>query len=228
MTDAERREATRQFYQKWVGRVKEDEDDRSYWIDFSQAVMGVDHVTDRIGFQKKIIGPDGNIKRIVAFALETKVLIKQKSLSIDLAKPQQGHNSMSPYKHGKMYDNSLPHSGKVRWIVLSNFGELWVYDMEERKPEPIKPFLSEIQTKYSQFEFLAYKEKKNISQEVEVSVKAGEFIDLFFNALYKQYIRTESEEAKRVLICSASVLYSAYMSRMLTFLAITDICSMII
>ena len=46
--------------------------------------MGVDHVTDRIDSQKKVIGSDGNTKRIDAFILETKVLIEQKSLNIDL------------------------------------------------------------------------------------------------------------------------------------------------
>ena len=36
MTDAEKREAARQFYYKWNKRGKEDEDDRSYWIEFLQ------------------------------------------------------------------------------------------------------------------------------------------------------------------------------------------------
>lgn len=33
MTDAEKREAARQFYQKWHDRGREDEDNRSYWLD---------------------------------------------------------------------------------------------------------------------------------------------------------------------------------------------------
>ncbi|MCR5518579.1 MAG: hypothetical protein K6F17_08425 [Lachnospiraceae bacterium] len=85
MTDSERPEAARQFYQKWVGRGKEDEDDRSYWIDFLQDVMGVDHVTNRIMFQKKVVGTDGNTKRIDAYIPETRVLIEQKSMNIDLS-----------------------------------------------------------------------------------------------------------------------------------------------
>jgi len=32
MTDAQQREATRQFYYRWNGKGKEDEDARSYWI----------------------------------------------------------------------------------------------------------------------------------------------------------------------------------------------------
>ena len=199
MTDAKRREAARQFYQKWANRGREDEDDRSYWIDFLQDVIGVDHVTDRIEFQKKVIGPDGNTKRIDAYIPETGVLIEQKSLNIDLAKPQQGHDGMTPYEQAKMYDNSLPHSEKARWIVLSNFGEIWVYDMEARKPEPLKFHLSEIPAKFSQFEFLVNKEQKKISREMEVSVKAGEFVGLIYDALYKQYINPDNEKSQKSL-----------------------------
>ena len=37
MTDAQQREAARQFYYKWKGKGKEDEDARSYWIDILQS-----------------------------------------------------------------------------------------------------------------------------------------------------------------------------------------------
>jgi len=42
MTDAERREAARQFIQKWNGKGKDDEDDRSYWIDLLSRVTSND------------------------------------------------------------------------------------------------------------------------------------------------------------------------------------------
>lgn len=54
MTDAEQREAARQFVNKWNGHGNEDEDGRSYWIDLLQNVLGMDHVTDRIDFEKKV------------------------------------------------------------------------------------------------------------------------------------------------------------------------------
>lgn len=78
-TDAEKREAARQFYQRWTGRGREDEDARSYWIEFLQNIMGMEHVTERVDFEKKVIGPDGNTKRIDAYIPETKVLIEQKA-----------------------------------------------------------------------------------------------------------------------------------------------------
>ncbi len=199
MTDSERREAARQFYNKWNGRGKEDEDDRSYWIDFLQNVMGLDHVTDRIDFQKKVIGPDGNTKRIDAYIPETRVLIEQKSLNVVLSKPQPGHDNMTPYEQAKMYDNSLPVSEKARWIVVSNFAEIWVYDMDTKKPEPQKFLLSEIPKKYSIFNFLFNENQHTITQEMEISVKAGEFVGLIYDALLKQYINPDNEESMKSL-----------------------------
>ena len=60
MTETERKEAVRQFVQRWAGKGKEDEHARSYWIEFLQDVVGMDNVTQRVDFEKKVIGPDGN------------------------------------------------------------------------------------------------------------------------------------------------------------------------
>ena len=54
MTDAQQREAARQFFYRWNGKGKEDEDARSYWIDVLVNIFDVDHVTDRVEFEKKV------------------------------------------------------------------------------------------------------------------------------------------------------------------------------
>lgn len=149
MTDTQQREAARQFFYKWNGKGKEDEDARSYWIDILQDVLGVDRVTDRVDFEKKVIGVDRNTKRIDIYIPETHVLIEQKSLGVLLDKPQTGHGGMTPYEQAKMYDNGLPFDEKARWIVISNFAEIWIYDMNQRKPEPIKLLLTDLQSKYN-------------------------------------------------------------------------------
>lgn len=76
MTDSEKREACRQFYQKWAGKGKEDEDDRSYWLDILQRIMGADDATDRVEFQKKVI-VDGHTKRVDAYIHETNWFVKE-------------------------------------------------------------------------------------------------------------------------------------------------------
>ena len=53
MTDTEQREAVRQFVNRWMGKGKEDEDGRSYWIDLLSNVIGMDNVIERLNFEKK-------------------------------------------------------------------------------------------------------------------------------------------------------------------------------
>ena len=217
MSDEKRREAARQFYQKWVNRGKEDEDDRSYWLDFLQKVLGVDNATDRIDFQKKVIGPDGNTKKIDAYIPETRVLIEQKSLNIDLSKPQSGHNGMTPYEQAKMYDNSLPVSEKAKWIILSNFAEIWVYDMDTARPTPVKYSLIEIRDKYPEFEFLINQKQTKITHEMEVSVKAGEFVGLIYDALYKQYKDPDEASLRSLNMLCVRLVFCLYAEDALIF-----------
>lgn len=39
MTDAQQREAARQFFYRWNGKGREDEDARSYWIEILSNIM---------------------------------------------------------------------------------------------------------------------------------------------------------------------------------------------
>lgn len=200
MTDAEKREAARQFYYKWKDRGKEDEDDRSYWFDLLNDVMGMERVTDNIDFQKKVI-VDGHTKRIDAYIPETKVLIEQKSKGIPLDKPitQSGGIELTPYEQAKRYNDNLPFEEKARWIVTSNFGEIWIYDMNAKVPEPVKLELADLQTKYSMLDFLINQKTKKINVEMEVSLKAGELVGKMYDAFLAQYDDTDNPEVLKSL-----------------------------
>lgn len=200
MTDAEQREAARQFVNKWNGRGKEDEDGRSYWIELLEEVCGMDHATEKVNFEKKVV-VDGNTKRIDAYIPETHVLIEQKSLGIAL--DQKIHNSgdieLTPYEQAKRYNDNLPYNEKARWIITSNFGEIWVYDMDARVPEPVKIELSELPGKYPLLSFLVKTEVKQLSHEMEVSIQAGDIVGLLYDAFLKQYRDPENEESLKSL-----------------------------
>lgn len=184
MTDTEQRESARQFINKWQGRGREDEDDRSYWLDILERVLGVQNATDRIDFQKKVI-VDGNTKKIDAYIPETRIIIEQKTLGIPLDKKvhQSGGIELTPYEQAKRYNDNLPFDEKARWIVTSNFAEIWIYDMNMRVPEPVKLTLADLQLKYRLLDFLINQDQTHISQEMEVSVKAGELVGIIYDAL---------------------------------------------
>lgn len=195
MTDTEQREAARQFVNRWMGKGKEDEDGRSYWIDLLSNVLGMDNVIERLNFEKKVI-VEGNTKRIDVYIPETHVIIEQKSLGKVL--DQKIHNSgdidLTPYEQAKRYNDNLPYDEKARWIVTCNFSDIWIYDMNAKVPEPIKIALEELPSKYPLLDFLVKKDIKKISHEMEVSIKAGEIVGLIYDAFYKQYRISEAKE----------------------------------
>lgn len=188
MTDAEQREAARQFANKWKGRGREDEDGRSYWIDFLSNVLGMDNVTDRVEFEKKVV-VDGNTKRIDVYIPETHVLIEQKSLgkALDQKIMNSGSVELTPYDQAKRYNDNLPYDEKARWIITSNFSDIWIYDMNARVPEAVKISLDEIPGKYPLLDILIKKDVQKISHEMEVSIKAGDIVGLLYEAFLKQY-----------------------------------------
>ena len=198
MTDAQQREAARQFFYKWNGKGKEDEDARSYWIDLLFHIFGMENVTDRVQFEKKVAG-DKSKKRIDAYIPETHVLIEQKSLGIPLDKPQPSHDNKTPYEQAKEYDNLLPFGEKSRWIILSNFAEIWIYDMAVMKPEPVKLLLADLPVKYHLLDFLIRKEVKKVTDEMKVSLQAGELVGKLYDAFLKQYKDPEDKESLKSL-----------------------------
>lgn len=199
MTDAQQREAARQFYYRWKDKGREDEDARSYWIEILTNILGVDRVTERVDFEKKVIGADGNTKRIDVYIPETRVIIEQKSLGIALDKPQAGHDGMTPYEQAKYYDNYLPFDERARWIVTSNFAEIWIYDRNATRPDPVKISLSDLQSKYHMLDFLVNKETKVISHEMELSLQAGDLVGKIYDAFHSQYRNPDDPETLKSL-----------------------------
>jgi len=186
MTDAQQREAARQFFYRWNGKGKEDEHARSYWIELLSDVFGVERVTERVEFEKKVAGEKSK-KRIDVYIPETHVVIEQKSLGIPLDKPQAGHDGKTPYEQAKEYDNLLPYEERARWIITSNFAEIWIYDMSVMRPEPVKLALDDLQTKYHLLDFLINKKQNKLTQEVELSKAAGELVGKIRDRFLTQY-----------------------------------------
>ncbi len=211
MTDAEQREAARQFVNKWQKGGDEIRDCHPFWIELLQNVLGVENATDYISFEKPVKLPEGDGKihsrRIDGYIPSVKVLIEQKGSShpLDEKEPQSGGELLTPYEQAKRYNDNLPFDEKARWIVTSNFISIWVYDMNATIPEPVKIELIELQNKYPLLDFLVKKEVKNISHEMEVSIKAGDIVGLLYDAFLKQYgipetvspNETPEEKAKR-------------------------------
>ena len=187
MTEAQQREAARQFFYKWNNKGKEDEHSHLYWLEMLQDVLGVEDVMQRVNFEKKVVGSKGTVERIDVYIPETRVIIEQKSQGVALNKPQPGHDNKTPYEQAKGYDNYLPYEERARWIVLSNFQEIWIYDLNMRKPEPVKLNIADLQDKFHMLDFLTNKKTKKVTEEIELSKAAGELVGKIRDRFLTQY-----------------------------------------
>ncbi|MDD6449516.1 MAG: methylase, partial [Lachnospiraceae bacterium] len=205
MTDAEQREAARQFINKWLSGGDEKQDCHPYWIQLLQNVLGVEDVTEYIQFEKPVKLPEGDGKvhtrYIDGYIPKVKALIEQKGSvhKLDEKEPQSGGEFLTPYEQAKRYNDNLPYDEKARWIVTSNFQNIWIYDMNASVPEPTKIELQDLQTKYSLLDFLVKKDVKKISHEMEISIKAGTIVGKLYDALIKQYKDPQNEHSLKSL-----------------------------
>ena len=200
MTNAEQREAARKFINTWRGKGDEKSDAQSFWISLLSSVLGMDSVTDRISFEKKVV-IGGQTKYIDAYIPETKVLIEQKSFGISLSKslPQSGGVMMTPYEQGKNYANNLPADEVPRWIVTCNFAEFNVYDMNKPGTEPEVIMLDNLQNEIYRFDFLLNKKVESVSKEQEISIQAGNLVGDLYDALLKEYKDPTNEDSLKSL-----------------------------
>lgn len=186
------------FVETWKSRGYEKGESQPFWLAFLRDVLNVDKPENYIEFEVPVKLKHKSF--IDAFLPDTKVIIEQKSSSVNLEKNQTQSDGeiLSPYEQAQRYGNSLPLSMHPRFIIVCNFKEFLIYDMELMN-EPIKILLEELPEKYHTFDFLIDSNKNKIRLEVELSLKAGEIVGKLYNALKSQYLNPDSEESLQSL-----------------------------
>lgn len=162
MTEQEQRQAATDFSNYWRNKGDEKSDSQRFWIDFIQDVLGIENVTQKIQFEKRV-NVDGQTKFIDVYIPETRTLIEQKSVDKDLSKQysQSGGWMATPYQQGRRYSQFLPVDEAARWIIACNFKSFEIHDMNKPNDPPIVVLLDEIRHKLPVFDFMFNKKKKN-------------------------------------------------------------------
>ena len=184
----------KKFVAQWSGRGYEKGEAHSFWLSFLRDVLGVSEPEKFIRFEVPVKLKHTSF--IDAFLPYTKVIIEQKSLSENLAqeKVQSDGSTLTPYEQAQRYGSSLPYSMRPRWIIVCNFAEFLIYDMETLA-EPTKILLSELPEKFHAFDFLVDETKTKLRVELELSLKAGEIVGKLYDALHAQYINPDNEHS---------------------------------
>ena len=210
MTEKQQRNAAREFAAQWAGRGYEKGESQKFWLQLLSEVLGVEHAADFIEFEDQVMLDSTSF--IDGYIPSTKVLIEQKSLDKDLLKPikQSDGKFLTPFEQAKRYVIGLPLSRHPRWVVVSNFQEFLVYDMEKPNGKPEQVLLADLEKDYYRLSFLVDTGSEHISREMEVSMQAGEIIGAIYDAMLEQYGDRDPETLQQLNILCVRLVFCLY------------------
>ena len=188
MNQVEQQKAAKDFSAFWKDKGDEKQESQRFWIGLLGDVFGVTSPAKYIEFEKRV--QLTHTSYIDAYIADTKVLIEQKGIKIDLHKAyeQSDGTVLTPFEQAKRYADELPNSIRPRWIVVCNFAEFLVYDLENPQSQPEQIFLKDLPKEFYRLQFLVDQKNENIRREEEISLKAGELVGKLYDALVKEYI----------------------------------------
>lgn len=191
-----------QFVHQWLGfSGNEKGNTQLFWIGLLRDVLGVDVPDDVIEFEKTV--ELKHMSFIDGYIPSTGIIIEQKSPDINLeAKAKQSDGTLAtPFEQAKRYYDWLPRSQKGRFIVVCNFREIRVHDMETPKAPPEVILLSELAKEARKLAFLIDKTAQSPREirELDMSVEAGELVGKLYDSILKKYINPNDKESKRSL-----------------------------
>ena len=199
MTDVQQRAAAKQFIVDWKGRGDEKQETQAFWMALLSKVYGVEEPDKYIAFEVPV--KLSHTSFVDGYIESTRVLIEQKGQDIDLRKgyKQSDGSMLTPFQQARRYAGYLPHNQNPRWIVVCNFKEFHVHDMNRPNDAPEIIKLSDLEKEYSRLRFLVDTGDANIKKEMEISLQAGELVGVLYDALLKQYTNPETEETLKSL-----------------------------
>lgn len=199
MTDVQQRAAAKEFTAYWTGRGDEKQETQRFWIDLLRNVYGVTEPEKAIEFECPV--KLDHVSFIDGYIKDTRVLIEQKGADVDLRRgyKQSDGSMLTPYQQARRYAGYLPHDKNPRWIVVCNFREFHVHDMNRPNDEPEVVALADLEKEYHRLNFLVDTGDENIKKEMEISLQAGEIVGTLYDALLKQYKDPESPETLKSL-----------------------------
>ncbi len=199
LTDKQQKAAAKAFAGYWEGKGYEKGQSQPFWMSLLRDVLGVEHPEQFITFEDQVHLDHTSF--IDGYIKDTKVMIEQKSLEKDLSKPirQSDGTLQTPFQQAKRYITELPLSLHPRWVVVCNFAEFRVYDMEKPNGEPEVIQLKDLSKDYYRLQFLVDTGSEILEREKEISLKAGDLVGKLYDAIQKQYKDPNAPETLRSL-----------------------------
>ena len=199
MDDKEQKRAAQKFVEFWKGKGYEKGQTQAFWLSLLREVFGVKEPEKVISFEDQVVLKNTNF--IDAYIPSTRVLIEQKGSHIDLTqKIKQSDGSMlTPFQQARRYISGLSFSTYPRWIIVCNFSEFHVHDMERPDAPPEIISLESLPDEVYRLNFLVLDQQEVLAKEKELSVAAGNLVGLLYDELLKGYKDPSSKESQHSL-----------------------------
>lgn len=195
MNEKERKREAEKFVKFWRGKGYEKGQTQAFWLSLLHGVFGEKEPEKLISFEDQVILKNTNF--IDAYIPSTRVLIEQKGSHVVLnQKIKQSDGSMlTPFQQARRYISGLSFSTYPRWIVVCNFTEFHVHDMERPDAPPEVIALEDLPNEFHRLNFLVQDQKEVIRKEKELSIVAGELVGQLYDELLKGYKDPSSPES---------------------------------
>lgn len=199
MTTVEQKKNLKDFVERWRGRGYEKGDTQQFWLQLLGAV-GYEQ-KDSVLFEQRV----GNGGFIDVWVRDANVMIEQKSIEVDLDKPEPRQGEMkTPFKQVLDYAEAVPLSEQPSFLVTCNFATFRVYDRNKWDKSALESnaftfTLEELVDRPDYLNFILDPKNSRFEKEKAVSIKAGERIGQLYDLLRQGYIDPYSEESMHAL-----------------------------
>ena len=192
---ATRKQEAKEFVKTWSAKEgREDAERQSFWNDLLQRVYGINDYYNYITYEKDVsVKADGKYttRRIDGYIPSTKVMIEMKGKKVkDLSKPllQSGGDELTPFEQARRYSNFMKNNEKPNWIIVSNFDEIDIHNMNDDHPEqPTVIKLKDLPNNVKSLDFLVDAHQQQLINERQLSVDAGNLVAKIYDSLATAY-----------------------------------------
>lgn len=194
------KKSRKEFVKTWKGRGYEKGETQQFWLSLLTNILGYEH-NDTVLFEHHL--STGGF--IDVWIRQSDVMIEQKSIDIDLDKPEPRQGALkTPLQQVIDYAASLPLQEQPKYLITCNFDTFRIYDRtkygdRELEGKQFEFHLADLVDHPEYLSCIVDPNNSRLRKEQEVSEQAGRLIGELYDMLLKQYHDPDSEESQHSL-----------------------------
>lgn len=199
------------FYERWKDKGDEKSDTQIFWLELIHDVLGIQNPGQYIEFERRV--DLEHVSFIDAYIPSTGIIIEQKSrdVNLDLPAKQSDGTSATPFMQAKRYYDWLNKSEQGDYIIVCNFKEIRIYNMNKlkgSKTEPITTILLE-DIERRNLDFLV-KPERELTHEEKISLEAGRLAGRLYEAMKPRYKAQNADALRSLNIFCVRIVFLLY------------------